>query len=220
MPITREFINGRISFSVRTPKRKGIATLAVKIPLFYKEGRKSLTTIGFFKKSGDIFFGATSHAKSGIHSEYRIFSNFLMKFHRLPLHSLGQFWVNGSINSEVCKLSDQFGQLFLCLFSQKNIRDTLGGFGFVLLDDMAVKALCCVYAGVPQLLGYRDNVRPVCQKDRGHGVPESVRIDMRQAMSKGKISQPAGDAVRVHVLAVVLGEHITAVCPSISVCNL
>ena len=61
MPITREFINGRISFSVRTPKRKGIATLAVKIPLFYKEGRKSLTTIGFFKKSGDIFFGATSH---------------------------------------------------------------------------------------------------------------------------------------------------------------
>lgn len=60
MPITREFINGRISFSVRTPKRKGIATLAVKIPLFYKEGRKSLTTIGFFKKSGDIFFGATS----------------------------------------------------------------------------------------------------------------------------------------------------------------
>ena len=61
MPITREFINGRISFSVRTPKRKGITTLAVKIPLFYKEGRKSLTTIGFFKKSGDIFFGATSH---------------------------------------------------------------------------------------------------------------------------------------------------------------
>ena len=60
MPITREFINGRISFSVRTPKRKGITTLAVKIPLFYKEGRKSLTTIGFFKKSGDIFFGATS----------------------------------------------------------------------------------------------------------------------------------------------------------------
>lgn len=63
MPITREFINGRISFSVRTPKRKGITTLAVKIPLFYKEGRKSLTTIGFFKKSGDIFFGATSQKK-------------------------------------------------------------------------------------------------------------------------------------------------------------
>ena len=61
MPITREFINGRISFSVRTPKRKGITTLAVKIPLFYKEGRKSLITSGFFKKSSDIFFGATSH---------------------------------------------------------------------------------------------------------------------------------------------------------------
>lgn len=64
MPITREFINGRISFSVRTPKRKGITTLAVKIPLFYKEGRKSLTTIGFFKNSGDIFFGATSHHRT------------------------------------------------------------------------------------------------------------------------------------------------------------
>ena len=64
MPITREFINGRISFSVRTPKRKGITTLAVKIPLFYKEGRNCLTTIGFFKKSGDIFFGATSQNKN------------------------------------------------------------------------------------------------------------------------------------------------------------
>lgn len=136
------------------------------------------------------------------------------------MRSLGQFWVNGSKNSEVCKLSDQFGQLFSCLFAQKNIRDTLGGFGFVLLDDMAVKALCRVYAGVPQLLGYRDNVRSVCQKDRGHGVPESVRVDMRQAMTKGKFLQPASDAVRVHMLAVVLGEHIAAVCPSISVCNL
>ena len=66
MPITREFINGRISFSVRTPKRKGITTLAVKIPLFYKEGRKSLITSGFFKKSSDIFFGATSHTKKSV----------------------------------------------------------------------------------------------------------------------------------------------------------
>ena len=74
MPITREFINGRISFSVRTPKRKGITTLAVKIPLFYKEGRKSLTTIGFFKKSGDIFFGATSHEKKQLLKAIAFFS--------------------------------------------------------------------------------------------------------------------------------------------------
>lgn len=73
MPITREFINGRISFSVRTPKRKGITTLAVKIPLFYKEGRKSLTTIGFFKKSGDIFFGATSQKINTVQKTVFIF---------------------------------------------------------------------------------------------------------------------------------------------------
>ena len=74
MPITREFINGRISFSVRTPKRKGITTLAVKIPLFYKEGRKSLTTIGFFKKSGDIFFGATSQKKHSVRSAFSLYN--------------------------------------------------------------------------------------------------------------------------------------------------
>lgn len=42
-------------------KRKGITTTAGETVRIYKKGRKSLTTSGFFKKSGDIFFGATSH---------------------------------------------------------------------------------------------------------------------------------------------------------------
>ena len=41
-------------------KRKGITTTAGETVRIYKKGRKSLTTSGFFKKSGDIFFGATS----------------------------------------------------------------------------------------------------------------------------------------------------------------
>lgn len=45
-------------------KRKGITTTAGETVRIYKKGRKSLTTSGFFKKSGDIFFGATSHQNS------------------------------------------------------------------------------------------------------------------------------------------------------------
>lgn len=44
-------------------KRKGITTTAGETVRIYKKGRKSLTTSGFFKKSGDIFFGATSQTK-------------------------------------------------------------------------------------------------------------------------------------------------------------
>lgn len=44
-------------------KRKGITTTAGETVRIYKKGRKSLTTSGFFKKSGDIFFGATSQIK-------------------------------------------------------------------------------------------------------------------------------------------------------------
>lgn len=44
-------------------KRKGITTTAGETVRIYKKGRKSLTTSGFFKKSGDIFFGATSHTR-------------------------------------------------------------------------------------------------------------------------------------------------------------
>lgn len=44
-------------------KRKGITTTAGETVRIYKKGRKSLTTSGFFKKSGDIFFGATSQCR-------------------------------------------------------------------------------------------------------------------------------------------------------------
>ena len=44
-------------------KRKGITTTASETVRIYKKARKSLTTSGFFKKSGDIFFGATSQKK-------------------------------------------------------------------------------------------------------------------------------------------------------------
>lgn len=45
-------------------KRKGITTTAGETVRIYKKGRKSLTTSGFFKKSGDIFFGATSQKRT------------------------------------------------------------------------------------------------------------------------------------------------------------
>ena len=45
-------------------KRKGITTTAGETVRIYKKGRKSLITSGFFKKSDDIFFGATSHNRT------------------------------------------------------------------------------------------------------------------------------------------------------------
>ncbi len=50
-------------FSRSHKKRKGITTTAGETVRIYKKGRKSLTTSGFFKKSGDIFFGATIQTK-------------------------------------------------------------------------------------------------------------------------------------------------------------
>ena len=55
-------------------KRKGITTTAGETVRIYKKGRKSLTTSGFFKKSGDIFFGATSQKISSFLLERRDFS--------------------------------------------------------------------------------------------------------------------------------------------------
>lgn len=42
-------------------KREGIPTPADGAVRIYKKVGKSFTTSGFFKKSSDIFFGATSH---------------------------------------------------------------------------------------------------------------------------------------------------------------
>lgn len=60
-------------------KRKGITTTAGETVRIYKKGRKSLTTSGFFKKSGDIFFGATSHKNSRFLYENGCFYYFLGK---------------------------------------------------------------------------------------------------------------------------------------------
>ena len=45
-------------------KREGITTPADGAVRIYKKAGKSFTTSGFFKKSSDIFFGATSHQNS------------------------------------------------------------------------------------------------------------------------------------------------------------
>lgn len=49
-------------------KREGIPTPADGAVRIYKKVGKSFTTSGFFKKSSDIFFGATSHTESGRNS--------------------------------------------------------------------------------------------------------------------------------------------------------
>ena len=59
-------------------KRKGITTTAGETVRIYKKGRKSLTTSGFFKKSGDIFFGATSQQSPDFLRNQDFFRTFLL----------------------------------------------------------------------------------------------------------------------------------------------
>ena len=66
-------------------KRKGITTTAGETVRIYKKGRKSLTTSGFFKKSGDIFFGATSHLGTVFYD-----SSFLSGYEHYKRCSLGR----------------------------------------------------------------------------------------------------------------------------------
>ena len=49
---------------------------------------------------------------------------------------------------------------------------------------------------------------------------ERMRIDVGQAAAGGEVFEPAGDAVRVHVVTVVLGKDIAGMQPSITVCQL
>lgn len=60
-------------------KREGIPTPADGAVRIYKKVGKSFTTSGFFKKSSDIFFGATSQQNHRFRMENGGFSNFLEK---------------------------------------------------------------------------------------------------------------------------------------------
>ena len=106
---------------------------------------------------------------------------------------------------------------FLCLLPEQHIRNTLCCLGFIFFDDVAVEIFCGVHAGMAQLLRYRYNVRTICQEDRGHSMPECMRIDMGQIVAAGKVMEPAGDAVRVHVAAIVCGEYKSGVLPPVTV---
>ena len=109
---------------------------------------------------------------------------------------------------------------FLCLLPEQHIRNTLRCLGFVFLNDVTVKVFCGVHAGVAQLLRYRDNIGTVGQKNRGHRVAEGVGVDMRQIVPAGKVMEPAGDAVRVHVAAIVRREYKSGVLPTVAVGDL
>ena len=109
---------------------------------------------------------------------------------------------------------------FLCLFPEQHIRNTLSCLGFVLFDDMAVKVFRGIHAGVAQLLRYRDNIGSICQEDRGHSMPERMGIDVWQIVPTGKIVEPAGDAVWVHVASIVCSEYKAGVLPPVAVGDL
>ena len=79
-------------------KRKGITTTAGETVRIYKKGRKSLTTSGFFKKSGDIFFGATSQIKHSVRSAFSLYNYTTEAIIRPRVNNRSQQPNQGTIN--------------------------------------------------------------------------------------------------------------------------
>lgn len=125
----------------------------------------------------------------------------------------------GHLRKKICirDTPTEFRAEFLCLFTEQHVSDTLGGFGFVLLDDVRIEVLRSAGAGVAKLGGNGHDVGSVGQQYRGHRVPECVGIDMGQAVTLGEVPEPSGDAVRVHMIPVVLGEYIAGIDPPVTV---
>ena len=68
-----------------------------------------------------------------------------------------------------------------------------------------------------QALGNGQRIRTIINQQRGHRVPELVRMDRRQVIFLCKNPQPFGDVIRVHHSTVILGEHIACVYPTVTI---
>lgn len=130
---------------------------------------------------------------------------------------LGHFWVTWVKNLFSWVTPSGFRAVFLCLFSEQHIGDTLGSLGFVLRNDVGIEALGSVHGCVSQLLGHGNNIRSICQEDGGNGVAEGVGVDMGQIVAGRKFGKPAGDYIRAHRLTIVLSEHKAGIYPPVPV---
>jgi len=89
---------------------------------------------------------------SRFHYEIGCFINFCVQNEKGLKLILEQFW-NSCPQNRFLGTPSGFGWAdFLCLFADQRVGDTLGGFSFVFLNDVAVKALRGGNAGVAQLL--------------------------------------------------------------------
>ena len=81
--------------------------------------------------------------------------------------------------------------LFSCLFPpEQSRRNAVGGFFFVLLDQVGVEILCCGDFVVAQLLRYRDHIRTIRNQHGSNRMPERMGIDMGQIVPCRKFPQP------------------------------
>ena len=69
---------------------------------------------------------------------------------------------------------------------------------------------------VAELVGRGHKINAVRDHVRGHGMPESVGMDVRQAVFLRKAVQPLGDAVWRNGLAGLSREDVTGLDPAIS----
>ena len=127
-----------------------------------------------------------------------------------------RFWVTfGSLSQKTADFGSPSS-----LLPNEDIRNTICGLCLIFFYDVGIETFCGGDAGVSELLGYCHNVRTICQEDRGHSMPERMRIDVWQIVPTGKIVEPAGDAVWVHVASIVCSEYKAGVLPPVAVGDL
>ena len=114
------------------------------------------------------------------------------------------------------------GSLFLCLLLRFLSAGEYAGarflslcFGFRNLMCVDIGGRGCV--GVSELSRRCNQINAVCNHRGSGGVPECVRVDVRQSMRLAEFPQPIGHAVRVDRQTVVLCEYISGISPPVAV---
>ena len=65
-----------------------------------------------------------------------------------------------------------------------------------------------------------DNIFSAVDQDRGHCMPERMRVNVGEVVPLGKFTEPCGDPVRDHRLPVFLDKQESGILPAVAVLDL
>ena len=67
-----------------------------------------------------------------------------------------------------------------------------------------------------QTLCHSLNVRAVCDQQRSVCVPETVKVNVRKSTAGYQTAKVAGQCIRAHRCAEIIGEQQTIICPPVA----